>query len=186
MATPANWFIALPVSAGAWFEALTPPPAGVRPFGAKDLHLTVAFLGPVSEERARSAFELAPALTLEACDVTLSKVECLGSKHKPSAFSAVLGIGRVSVESAMSEIRAAMWQRAGARHDTRPALAHVTLARPQRRITPEQLQHALDWALGLQVSGVRCRLDRVALYTWSEDRAQTLFRIADELPLSAC
>src|SRR6185436_3652410 len=52
----ANWFIGLPIPAGAWLEALPAVPEGCRLFDAGDLHLTVAFLGHVSEDAARAAW----------------------------------------------------------------------------------------------------------------------------------
>jgi 2'-5' RNA ligase len=180
----ANWFIALPVVAGTWFEKLSPPP-GVRLFGPGDLHITVAFLGPVAEEAAQSAFELASAFTLPPLEVQLGQVEGLGAKRSPTAYSALLSVGRQPVENAISAAREAMWQRAQARADKRPALAHMTLARPQSRSSPEQQNGGLAWARALDLGHAACQLDRIALYTWSEDRSRTLFRICRALPLMA-
>jgi len=179
----ANWFIALPVAAGPWFARLQAPP-GVRLFGPNDLHLTVAFLGAVSEQLALSAFEVARALPLAALDIQLDRVEGLGSARRPSAFSALVGTGRLSVERACTAVRDEMWERAQAKRDTRPALAHITLARARRRATRAELAAALSWARGLELGAPSCRLERVALFTWSDDRAQSLFRIHSELPLS--
>ena len=179
-----NWFIALPVPSGAWFEALTPPP-GVRLFGPHDLHVTVAFLGAVDDASARAAFELARDFPLAARTVQLGPVEALGSKRRPSAFSALLVQGRAEVEQAIGAARGPLLQRAGAREDTRPPLAHVTLARPERRASDLQRKAALRWARGLDLAAPRCELTRVALYTWNEDRRAALFQIAGELPLRA-
>jgi 2'-5' RNA ligase len=178
----ANWFIALPVAAGAWFERLQAPP-GVRLFGRNDLHITVAFLGAVSEQLALSAFELGSALPLAALDIQLARVEALGSARRPSALSALVGTGRQCVEEACTAVRDGMWERAQAKRDTRPALAHVTLARAQRRATRAEWATALRWAHDLELGAPSCRLDRIALYTWSDDRAQSLFRVHRERPL---
>jgi 2'-5' RNA ligase len=179
-----NWFIALPVPAGAWFTSLAAPP-GVRLFGPQDLHLTVAFLGPVAEARARAAFELADGFPLAARQVQLGAVKPLGNERHPSAFSALLSEGRTEVEHALAETRAALWERAGARVDTRPPLAHVTLARPERRADAAQRTAALRWASALELGAPSCALTRIALYTWSLDRRASLFRIVSEAPLPA-
>lgn len=179
-----NWFIALPVPAGAWFTALAPPP-GVRLFGPQDLHLTVAFFGPVAEERARAAFERVDGFPLASRSVRLGPIEPLGSKRQPSAFSALLTDGRAEVEQALAETRAQLWERAGARVDTRPPLAHVTLARPERRADAAQRKAALGWAASVDLGAPTCALTRIALYTWSVDRRSSLFRIVSELPLPA-
>jgi 2'-5' RNA ligase len=180
----ANWFIALPVPAGPWFEALQPPD-GVRLFGASDLHLTVAFLGAASEAQAQAAFEHAPSFPLPALQVRLGPVECLGSKRRPSAFSALLLDGRAEVEAAMGAVRKQMWDAAQARHDERPPLAHVTLARPSRRATTEDVKQAAHWAKTLDLGAPSVCIDSIALYTWSEDRKHTLFRTVSILPLTA-
>ena len=78
-----------------------------------------------------------------------------------------------------------MWQAAEARRDTRPPLAHVTFARPSRRAALAEQQNALRWAKALELGAPTVRLDKIALYTWSEDRKVTLFRIVQELPLGA-
>lgn len=67
----------------------------------------------------------------------------------------------------------------GARCDTRAPLPHVTLARPQRRATTEQREEGLAWAKTIVLPAVNIRLDRVALYTWSERRLPRLFQIVD-------
>ena len=180
----ANWFIALPVPSGPWFDVMQPPD-GVRLFGASDLHLTVAFLGAVTEAQAHAAFEHAPGFPLHALRVTLGAVECLGSKRRPSAFSALLLEGRVAVEAAMGATRTQMWDAAGARHDSRPPLAHVTLARPSRRATAVEVRSAASWASALRLGAPSVLLDSIALYTWSEDRTLTLFRRVASLPLTA-
>lgn len=180
----ANWFIALPVLAGPWFDALQPP-QGVRLFGAEDLHLTVAFLGAVTEPQARAAFEHAHQFPLTARSVRLGSVECLGSKRRPSAFSALLLDGRAEVEAALGATRHRMWEAAQAQPDTRPPLAHVTLARPVRRATSDEVDHAAHWARGLDLGGPSVQLDSIALYTWSEDRKLALFRKVVSLPLAA-
>jgi 2'-5' RNA ligase len=179
-----NWFIALPVAAGEWFHALTPPP-GVRLFGANDLHLTIAFLGAVGEERAHAAFALAAGFPLSARRVQLGPVEALGSPRRPSAISALLAEGRTEVELAMGAARAGMWEAAAARPDSRSPLAHVTFARPGRRASTSERKHALAWAKALDLGAPTCELTRIALYTWSEDRAASLFRSVSELPLPA-
>jgi 2'-5' RNA ligase len=172
-----NWFIALPVEAGAWLSALTPPPA-VRLFGQHDLHLTVAFLGGVSAEQAHAAFQLAVTFPLRALHAELADVVPLGPARRASAFSALIGRGRSEVA------RDAMFEAAGARRETRPALAHVTLARPQRKASAEQVAAGIEWARGLDLGAPLVRIGKIALYTWSADRSQRLFRIERELPLS--
>ena len=174
----ANWFIGLPVAAGPWLRRLEPPAElPVRLFAPSDLHLTVAFLGAVSREAAHAAFARVGSFALAPCEVRLGPLVPLGRPARPSAFSALLSEGREVVEQAMSDARGALFAAAGARPDSRPALAHLTLARPQRRATDREVQAAAAWACGVDLGAPRVRLERIALYTWSADRAQQLFHI---------
>jgi 2'-5' RNA ligase len=172
----ANWFIALPVAAGSWFDALSAP-AGTRLFAARDLHLTVAFLGGATPERAHHAFSGAAQFPLPALEIGLASVVALGSPRRPSAFSSLLSLGREQVEAAIASTRDAFCDAAGARRDARPPLAHVTLARPLRSATPAQVRAARTWAAGLDLHHVRAHITEVALFTWSSDRARSLFQV---------
>ena len=139
----ANWFIALPIPAGDWFARLPAPPAQVRLFPADDLHLTVAFLGNVSEEAALAAFAHASAWPRAALDVQLGHVVPMGRPRRYSALSAELELGRRQVEQAITLVRDAMCDTAGVRRDERPARAHVTLARPSRRASDAERRAGL-------------------------------------------
>lgn len=175
----ANWFVALPVAAAGWFDRLVPhPPEGLQRFHPEDLHLTIAFLGRVGEEAARAGFA-AVHWPLPAMRATLGRVVPMGNERRYSALSALLAQGREAVEAAMSQTRGAAFTAAGAPPELRPARAHLTLARPQRRATGAQRGAGLRWAAGLALEEVGVQLDRVALYTWAEERATRKFRLVD-------
>jgi RNA 2',3'-cyclic 3'-phosphodiesterase len=178
----ANWFIGLPVAAQGWLEALPPAPDGCRRFAASDLHLTVAFLGSVSEDAARAGWA-AVRWPDSPVAVSLGAVVPMGSARRYSALSALLLEGRAAIEAAIARSRLAAYAACGARPDERPVKAHVTIARPLRSATNAQRQGALTWATGIAPPPATLRLDRVALYTWSDDRAASLFRIVEEASL---
>jgi 2'-5' RNA ligase len=163
-------------------RALGPLPAKARRFAPSDLHVTVAFLGPVGDAAAARAFEAAGALDMAPLDVRLGAVHLLGSKRRPSAVAALVDAGGPALVEAMAAHRAAMWEAAGARRDDRPPLPHVTLARIARRATPAE-RRAVAAALEGRRLDVSGRVTRLALYTWAEDRTQALFRIVTERPL---
>lgn len=178
-ATP-NWFIALPVSPAVWFdEQVTPPPSGLRRFDPEDLHVTLAFLGGVGEAAARAAWAALPALD-GPWSVRLGHVRAMGNPRRYSALSAVFAEGAVPVEAAMTRAGAVALAAAGLPPEPRPALAHVTLARPGRRASEPERAAGLGWARGLGVLDVTLTLDRVALYTWTEARVDRLFRIIED------
>jgi 2'-5' RNA ligase len=180
----ANWFIALPIPAAEWFGRLPAPPAQVRLFPRDDLHLTVAFLGPVSAESAQAAFAQASGWPRGALEVQLGRVLPMGRPRRYSALSAELVLGRAPVERAITLVRDAMCDAAGVRRDERPARAHVTLARPSRRASDAQRSAGLAWAEGLALDAPPMLLERIALYTWAHDRTERLFRIVESQAFS--
>jgi len=179
-----NWFVGLPVPAGRWFsERVRDPPPGTRLFAPADLHLTVAFLGPVGDAAARRAWAEVPALLSGVpggpIDATLDGVVPMGHPLHPSALSALLYQGNDAVVALITALRGRLLGLAGARPDRRAPKPHLTVARPGRRASDAERSRAVTWARGLQLSGVPVHLDRIALYTWADDRRRGLFRVVD-------
>lgn len=183
----ANWFVGLPVE-GSWMaDRVPPPPHEVRLFHPGDLHLTVAFLGPCGEERARrgwGALEAALGGLGPAVDATLGEVVPMGSPRRYTALSALLVQGRADTEALIGRARDPICAAAEVAPDPRPPKAHLTIARPTRRATDAQRRAALAWAGGLDLRSVAVRIDRLALYTWSEDRATRLFHVVEQRTLA--
>jgi len=178
-----SWFVALPVAAGSWFERVQELPAGVRRFHPEDLHLTVAFLGGVEADAARRAFEVAGQIRLAPLEVTLGDVVPMGNPQRPSALSGRLVVGEQLLAAAITEVRDAIFAAAGVPREQRPALPHITLARPGRTASDAERSEALRWAASLELGGPRVRLTELALYTWSEARRERLFQVVERLPL---
>lgn len=171
-----NWFVAWPVSPGDWFQPLVAgAPRPLRRFHPDDLHVTLAFLGPVSDASAEAAWGVVEALPLGPLDGVLDRVQGFGNPRAPTAFSLeVLG---EPLREAIGACRGPILDAAGARPETRPPRAHCTVARPRRDAGRAEREAGLAWARGLAPLGVRVVLDRIALYTWSEDRRERQFRV---------
>lgn len=186
MSRGANWFVGLPMSLEERVRsALEGPPRGVRLFHPDDVHLTVAFLGSVDEPRARAAFAACLPFPLAPLVAPLGTVKPLGNPRRPSAISALVDVGHDALAEAMRARRDLALAAAGLPPERREALPHVTLARVGRKASPAEHREALAWARSLDVRGATARVDRIALFTWNEDRASKLFRIVDERPLEA-
>lgn len=166
----ASWFIGLPVTPGAWLAAVGEPPPAVRRLHPDDLHLTVAFLGAVSEDAARAGWD-ALRWGLPPREVTLGALVPMGSPRRPSAFAALLVDGRAEVEAAIGLAREPCFAAAGSRREERPPKAHLTLARPARGASDLERRDAERWAAAIDLGRPAVRLDRIALYTSSEDRS---------------
>jgi len=183
-----NWFFAFPVE-GAFVRELGEPPPHFRLFHPDDVHLTLAFLGGVGETVAERALaELDARLGAQALapfDVTLAEVVPMGSPRHYSALSALLGEGRAQVAACLTELGGRLCEVALGRRPSRPAKPHVTIARPRRAATDAQRAEGLAWARAVELGSARRRLDRIALYTWSDLRKERLFKIVAERNLAA-
>lgn len=149
-----------------------------------DLHLTVAFLGGVSEEAARAAWA-ATVWNDGPRTVTLADVAPMGSPRRYSALSLLLGNGRIEIEAEMTRSRGAAYAAAGPPPDARPAKAHITIARPKRHATDAERAAALEWAKATALHDTPVPLEKIALYTWSDDRSATLFRVVEQRSLAS-
>lgn len=182
-----NWFLAFPLD-GSFVDALTNVPPCVRRFPGEDVHLTLSFFGGCGEEKALRALALLDTLlakeTVAPMDVSLGEVVPMGgSKRDYTALSALLERGRAETEACMARLRDPLHEAATGRIEKRPPKAHVTIARPKMRPKDADRVCGLEWARSLDLSGVSARLDRIALYTWHENRPARLFRIVAERKL---
>jgi 2'-5' RNA ligase len=179
-----NWFLAFPLD-GAFLLGLTEPPPSIRLYQPEDAHLTLAFLGGCGEPAALRALAVLDERLADSpppiLDVTLGEVVPLGrSRSGYTTLSALLDHGRAEVTELLSSRRDALHEAATGRVPTRPAKPHVTLARVRGRASEENREKGLAWAKKLDLHAVRARLDRIALYTWNENRKEKLFRIVTE------
>jgi 2'-5' RNA ligase len=171
-----NWFVALAVPADPWWSRVTAPPPGVRLFHPEDLHLTVAFLGPVSRSDAEAAFAVAcEDWPTGSIGIALGDVRGMGNPRRPSALSALVSDGAADLSEAISSLRDRTCATAGVRADERTPLPHVTIARPSRSATAAEREAAVAWATGLDLGRPRITLRRLVLYGWAPDRSVRLF-----------
>ncbi|HEY3494628.1 MAG TPA: 2'-5' RNA ligase family protein [Polyangiaceae bacterium] len=182
-----NWFLAFPVE-GSFLADLPAPPPRFRLFPREDVHLTLVFLGGCGKEAAEKAFARLEGLVAERrigrIPVTLGDVAPLGgSRRDYTALSALLEGGREEASACIAELRDPITEAAGLRRQLRPPKPHVTLGRPPRRANPVEREAGLAWAAQLDLKKVSRTLDRVALYTWTDDRRERLFQITAELAL---
>ncbi len=182
---PANWFVAWPVDAPAIAERLRGTPEGVRLLAPGDLHVTLAFLGPVDEARALAALDAIEPATLDAVTATFGAVGVMGHPRRGTALSAVVRQGREALEAVVAARRARALVAAGAPPEERAPLAHLTVARIGRRARAEERRAAIRWTEHVDLSGIGATLDRIALYTWSEDRRAAQYRIVQAHALAA-
>ena len=157
------------------------PPPRVRLFPSSDLHVTLGFLGSVQESEAQKAWALVGEFSsFRQVSGTFTGVEAMGHPRKPSALAAVIDQGRGALRDMIVEARGPVLHAAGAPEDSRSPLPHMTLARIQRRASADERREAIRWARSIDLGAVTYTVPSVALYTWTEDRRERLFRIVEE------
>ncbi|MEN0061521.1 MAG: hypothetical protein AAGA48_05185 [Myxococcota bacterium] len=154
----------------------TAPPA-VRVFHPEDRHITAAFLGSCGQAAAEEAFASARQVAGPIDRATFGSVKALGNPKRPSSFSALLDDGNEPLSQVIATWRNRWLNLAGKSSDPRPPLPHCTLARATRRATDAQRERAVAWGLALPTLGAELQLRPLALYTWTSDRRERLFRI---------
>jgi 2'-5' RNA ligase len=157
----------------------------MRRFQPEDVHMTLAFLGGCGEEGAERALlaldEQLRKTPLSAIDISLGEVVPMGgSRRTYSALSALLETGRGEAAACLAALRDPLTEAATGRRDKRPPKPHVSIARPRGRASDADREAGLAWAAQLDLRAVHAKLDRIALYTWSEVRRERLFRIIAE------
>lgn len=168
-----NWFIGLPVRAAELPAGiLASLPAGIQRFHEQDLHVTVAFLGPVDERSARAAWSLADWSRLPALSAVTGPRAAFGNPRRPSAYG--LDIHGAAVERFVARWRGPLLEAAGQPPDERVIRPHLTLGRPPRRLAGTMHGRARKW-LQQEQPPASLRLDRLALYTRSGDRPRRRF-----------
>ena len=173
-----NWFVGLPVAPHQWhLDLLATAPADVRRTHPDDLHITVAFLGGVDATAAENAWAMVLPDTAPAITVTLAGLAALGNQRRPTALSVLLGDGRSETAALISRLAPPMCRAAGVAESRYAVKPHVTVARPARNATAAERARAVAWATEAPEVGATVTLDRIALYTWSEDRQTRKFRM---------
>jgi 2'-5' RNA ligase len=140
---PEAWRQAVEATASALRRRLGDEP-GLRFTSTDRLHLTLRFLGEVDdalEPELRAALER--EVTAVEVPLELAAAGAFGSRSRPT----VLWLGVAGDLDGLAALRAAIDRAAvaaGLQVDDRPLRAHVTLARVERRATPEQRRAISD------------------------------------------
>lgn len=186
MPSTPNWFVAIPIHAEAllqpWASAV---PAGLRLFHPADLHLTVAFLGPMLPGSSDAVVAQMRTVRFAPFDLVPGQLLGLPSAAHITALSLSIAEGHAQAVALMDAWRSVFWAAAGSPPDLRSPLPHITVARPDRRSGQAGQAAARQWLASATACPIRLRATSLALYTWANDRQQQQFRIVAEIPLIA-
>ncbi len=165
-----SYFVGFPFPYAGALGGLAPAPPRVRLFDPADLHLTLAFFGRSGVDLARAGFAAVDASAMEPVEVTLGGARLLGNPRHPTAIARVLGVGADVLGRYVGAHRDRALGAAGLGPEKRDPLPHLTIARIQRRATSADRVRAVAWLKTVAPSEARFAIDRVALYTWSDER----------------
>jgi 2'-5' RNA ligase len=179
-----NWFIAFPVPPGSgWQSCGETLPEDLRRFAPEDLHLSVAFLGACGERRALDAWDAITGLRLTPLTAWARGWQAMGAPRRPSAYAICVDLAPEPCQDLLQSWRDAALRAADLPADPRPLRPHVTLARPPRRCGDVLRERMAAWLETAPRPDRPLLLNRIALYTWENDRRSRLFRFAAERTL---
>jgi RNA 2',3'-cyclic 3'-phosphodiesterase len=177
--TQGNWFVAWPALIDPqWLDNLrTMAPRELRWFAHEDLHLTLAFLGPIPTERCRAVIAELQAVPAPPSRLVTGGLRLLPNERRFSALSFSLTGAGDELASLIAAHRDRFSDAAGAARETRPPLPHLTVARPKKRAAPDQRRAIAKWAADLSVAPASIRLGALSLFAWASDRLFRQFQI---------
>lgn len=174
-----NWFIGMPVPAATGLIALLDSlPGSIRPFHPQDLHVTLAFLGPVSEPQARLAWSAAAQIDWQPFQVRPLAAGPFGNPAKPSAYGLWVDDADGSLQAFLGRHQQPLRELVGRRPAKRATLPHLTLGRPRPGLDSKERAALKTWCRQFQPPAIELQLDRLALYTWADDRRSRLFQLS--------
>ncbi len=175
---PGNWFVAFQVSSGDWFKPLVQKlPTGLNSFHPDDLHMTVSFLGRLSEPVVQKLAEQIEKTAPLSFRIRFNTFLALPSKRKFSAICLGANEGQKDLIRWMKENSLLYYQTADLEPDPRKPLPHITLARPNRRCSNETRRAIYRALFEITAPKINVELRGPNLYTWSENRLERQFRI---------
>jgi 2'-5' RNA ligase len=181
MNVAANWFIGFPVAGASWLDGLESVPVGVRLFHPDDLHVTLAFLGPVGRTAAERGWTTALLAMagggLGRWRFVPGALHAFGDPKKPSAWSVEPEPRVEALEAFITAHRGPILEAGQGRPDRRPARPHATLVRPRTKASPAEHEALKQWAQRQVIPRHEVEVGAVALYTWSESRRERLFQV---------
>jgi len=183
----ANSFVAAPIeNVGYWFDNyLENRPNAVRVFHPEDLHMTIAFLGKISADQQAAVIQAMEKLAHAEFEISFHRLVALPNAKRMSALSFSVNAGFQEAVNLIETWRAPIFKSISTEVETRPALPHITIARPERRANSQERKSILGWLKTVEAPRLKIPINRVALYTWSDNRKETQFKILYETPLHA-
>ena len=157
--------IPLPPDVAERAAAILPEARPLRPVKAELLHLTLAFLGRVGDERLADA---AAAVTLaargaDAFEVVLDHAGRFPATGHPHTIWIGAGLGAQAVSAIGARVREELRSRVLA-YDEKPLRTHVTLARVRDDADAEDRRAVAAIVRAIAFPPLRFRVDRIVLF----------------------
>ncbi|MEM8486288.1 MAG: hypothetical protein AAF564_12120 [Bacteroidota bacterium] len=178
-----NWFIGFPVDSAGWYQkVITNVPYGIKRFNPVDLHITFAFLGAVEASVAQKAWLVAQEVGMRQMVATLGPMMPFGNPEKPSAYAFTLVNATEAIVNYMLYHRDNVLAAAG-REPLYTPRPHLTVARPPRSASDRLRAVGTVWATSVTPPVVSLTLDKLALYTWADNREIQQFKLVESIKL---
>ena len=187
----ANWFVGIPISGDGWFEEVIEQlPENLRVFNSKDLHITVAFLGKLQIEEDKVNRKVGniklvlEEMKTERKSFRLGGVLFLPSKKRFSAVCLSIEQGSTELSELILQYEPILKKCSGLKEmgmwEKRKPLPHVTIARPLKKLQWNDRRNIVENCSGIKIPFCDVLVNKVALYTWADNRKMMQFKIICE------
>lgn len=139
----------------------------LRAYAPEELHVTLAFLGKHDPGLEKKLGLLLRSLAIPGAEVLLGPLIALPQERRFSAIAWSMGFGVEKLNAVIEKRRARICREVGAKLDTRAPLPHITIARPERKISTEDRDLVLDWMPTCTPPAQRVVLDPPAIYRYA-------------------
>ncbi len=175
-----NWFIAFPISPGRWHDKVNENiPNSFRVFHPNDLHVTVAFLKKCDELQIENIADILQRIVIERFIVATDRPLLLPSNDNFSVLAVGFSKGNSLLKKYISKYRTLFSEVAGIEADSRSPFPHCTIAR-LRYDAMTKRQSLVKSVNSINIPCEEIIIDRLALYTWNDNRKIMQFKIIKE------
>ncbi len=179
-----NYFIGYAVENALWHDPRRPLPGeGLWWVHPHDLHMTVAFLGAISERKARECFAWAILQGVPPVRGSLGAPIPLGSRPPASAFARPFLNGEKEAKAVLKTLAPPLLEQAGRPPETREPLPHITVLRAQRSASVATQQQILPWLTEQNWEEDAVSLTCFGLFGWTPERSVRRYQLIEHIRL---
>jgi 2'-5' RNA ligase len=177
----ANWFAAFKVESSQWYQDIAAKiPPEIKLFHPDDLHMTISFLGNYNDEKLEDVKKAIESTFFKPFNLYAHRFILLPKESNFSAFCLEFDSSESGLYLQIEKSRENIYKAAGITPDKKKFIPHVTMGRPPRSTSNSERKKIADFVNKLSNFDVKIYIKSSAIYTWSDNRKEKMFKIIFE------